>query len=148
MQWQIHIALGKVYQVIGRQPDAMREFQAARALIETLAATIPEEADPEIGEGSPREHYLRAATALIPALRPLTPLQAAKEAAGGLTTREREVAILIARGRSNREIAAALVIGERTVQTHIGNIFAKLGCDSRAQVAAWAVEHGLTRRGE
>lgn len=75
-------------------------------------------------------------------------MQAAREAAGGLTAREREVATLIARGRSNREIAAALVTGERTVQTHIGNIFAKRGCDSRAQVAAWTVAHGLTRRGE
>jgi DNA-binding CsgD family transcriptional regulator len=147
LQWQIHLALGKVYQAAGRQQEAEREFEAARALIEALAAAIPDEPDPEIGAGSPREHYLRAASALIPAPRPLTPLQAAREAAGGLTAREREVAALIARGRSNREIAAALVIGERTVQTHIGNIFAKLGCDSRAQVAAWAVEHGLVRGG-
>ncbi len=148
LQWQIHLALGKVYQATGCQQDAEREFRAARTLIEMLAATIPGDPDPELGEGSPREHYLLAATALVPAPRPRTPLQAAREAAGGLTVREREVAVLIARGRSNREIAAALVIGERTVQTHIGNIFAKLGCDSRAQVAAWTVEHGLTQRGE
>jgi DNA-binding NarL/FixJ family response regulator len=148
LAWQIHLALGKVYQASGRQPEAGREFLAARTLIEALAATIPDDPDPELGEGSPREHYLRTATAMIPVPRPRTPLQAARDAAGGLTAREREVAALIARGHSNRAIAAALVIGERTVQTHIGNIFAKLGCDSRAQVAAWAVEHSLTQRGE
>jgi DNA-binding CsgD family transcriptional regulator len=146
LQWQIRVALGKVYQDAGHQREAAREFQRARALIEALALTVPDEPDPEIGEGSPRAHYLRATLATVPASRPLTALQAAREASGGLTAREREVAALIARGRSNREIAAALVIGERTVQTHIGNIFAKLGCDSRAQVAAWAVEHGLTQR--
>ena len=146
LAWQINLALGKIYQATGRQAEAEREFQAARTLIEALATTVPGDPDLEIGERVPREHYLRAALAMIPAPRPRTPLQAAREASGGLTAREREVAILIARGRSNREIAAALVIGERTVQTHIGNIFAKLGCDSRAQVAAWAVEHGLARR--
>lgn len=145
LQFQCHLALGKTYLVGSRRMEAERELQAARALIEALAATVPEAPDPELGEGSPRGHYLRSAMALIPAPRPRTPLQAAREAAGGLTAREREVAVLVARGRSNREIAAALVIGERTVQTHIGNIFAKLGCDSRTQVAAWAVEHGLTR---
>ncbi len=56
----------------------------------------------------------------------------------GLTRREREVARLLARGCSNREIAEALFIGERTVETHVGNILSKLGCTSRAQVAALA----------
>ncbi len=46
-------------------------------------------------------------------------------------------------GRSNREIADTLVVSERTVTTHIANIFSKLGFNSRAQVAAWAVRKGL-----
>ena len=70
-------------------------------------------------------------------------MRAAKEAAGGLTAREREVAALVARGRSNREIAAALSVGERTVATHVSNILGKLDLTSRAQIAAWAVERGL-----
>ena len=88
-------------------------------------------------------HFLHAATAMLPQLRPLTPRQAAKPASGGLTAREREVALLIAQGKSNRAIAETLVIGSRTVQTHVSNIFAKLGGDSRAQMAAWVAKHGL-----
>jgi DNA-binding NarL/FixJ family response regulator len=73
----------------------------------------------------------------------LTPRQEAKLAAGGLTQREREVAALIARGASNAEIAAGLVVSERTVETHVTNILAKLSFTSRAQIAAWAVANGL-----
>ena len=53
------------------------------------------------------------------------------------------MAALIARGRSNREIAETLVLGERTVETHVSSILAKLDATSRAQIAAWAVERGL-----
>jgi DNA-binding CsgD family transcriptional regulator len=60
-----------------------------------------------------------------------------------LTRREREVAVLIARGYANRQIAAELVIAERTAETHVEHILVKLALVSRAQVAVWAVEHGL-----
>ena len=60
-----------------------------------------------------------------------------------LTPREREVAVLMARGLTNRQIADELVIGERTAEAHVGNILGKLGFTSRAQVAAWAVVQGL-----
>jgi non-specific serine/threonine protein kinase len=60
-----------------------------------------------------------------------------------LTVREIEVARLIARGLSNREIATTLFVSERTAEGHVQNILDKLGFDSRAQIAAWAVEHGL-----
>ncbi len=60
-----------------------------------------------------------------------------------LTRREGEVVALIARGLTNRQIAAALFIAERTVDTHVEHILKKLWLRSRAQVAAWAVEHGL-----
>jgi predicted ATPase/DNA-binding CsgD family transcriptional regulator len=53
-----------------------------------------------------------------------------------LTKREREIAELIAHGLTNRQIAARLVIAERTVDTHVGRILAKLGCARRAQIAA------------
>ena len=56
-----------------------------------------------------------------------------------LTPREREVAELIARGLTNRQIATQLFIAERTVDTHAGRIMAKLGCANRAQVAAIVV---------
>ena len=58
-------------------------------------------------------------------------------AAGGLSAREREVAMRIHRGLSNRDIADELVLSIRTVDTHVQRILAKLGFTSRAQIAAW-----------
>ena len=68
-----------------------------------------------------------------------------KEAVGGLTAREREVVVLIAQGASNREIADALVLSERTVESHVGHILNKLALGKRTQVRKWAVEKGLIR---
>ncbi|MBK9049893.1 MAG: response regulator transcription factor [Chloroflexi bacterium] len=62
----------------------------------------------------------------------------------GLTVREREVASFIAQGRSNGEIAAALVLSKRTVEKHIANILSKLDLTNRAQLVRWAIENGLT----
>jgi DNA-binding NarL/FixJ family response regulator len=61
-----------------------------------------------------------------------------------LTRREREIALLIARGLSNKGIADELVISPATAARHVTNILTKLGFTSRAQVAAWAVDNGLT----
>ncbi|MEU3537160.1 response regulator transcription factor [Streptomyces murinus] len=60
-----------------------------------------------------------------------------------LTDREREVLGLIADGRSNREIARALVLSEKTVKTHVSNILMKLDLADRTQAALWAVRHGV-----
>ena len=61
----------------------------------------------------------------------------------GLSGRELEVLRLVAAGRTNREIAASLVISEHTVARHLQNIFAKLGISSRAAATAFAFEHDL-----
>jgi DNA-binding NarL/FixJ family response regulator len=61
----------------------------------------------------------------------------------GLTFRELEVLRLVATGKSNKEIAAALVISEHTVARHVQNIFNKLGVPSRTAAGAFAFEHGL-----
>jgi DNA-binding NarL/FixJ family response regulator len=53
------------------------------------------------------------------------------------------VAALVARGLSNRAIARELVITEATAERHLGHVYAKLGLASRAQLAVWALEHGL-----
>ncbi|MEU5637813.1 response regulator [Streptomyces rishiriensis] len=62
---------------------------------------------------------------------------------GSLTEREREVLGLIADGRSNREIARALILSEKTVKTHVSNILMKLDLADRTQAALWAVRHGV-----
>ncbi len=62
---------------------------------------------------------------------------------GSLTDREREVLALIADGRSNREIARALVLSEKTVKTHVSNVLMKLDVADRTQAALWAVRHGV-----
>jgi len=89
---------------------------------------------------------------------PLTPTMAAKvvgefarlaraggggDPAEGLTSREHEVLDLVARGRTNKEIAAALHISENTVRNHLRNILEKLHLQNRVQVAAYAAREGL-----
>jgi DNA-binding NarL/FixJ family response regulator len=63
--------------------------------------------------------------------------------AHGLSPRELEVLRLLARGKTNREIAAVLVISEHTVARHVQNIYAKLRVASRAAATAFAFEHSL-----
>lgn len=70
---------------------------------------------------------------------------APREGIGSLTARERDVLGGVARGMSNRAIADALGITERTARTHVSNILAKLGLSSRTQAALLAVQHGLDR---
>ena len=62
---------------------------------------------------------------------------------GGLTAREIQVLVLVATGKTNRAIAAALVISEKTVARHVSNIYDKIAVSSRAAATAYAYEHGL-----
>ncbi|MBB5857799.1 helix-turn-helix transcriptional regulator [Amycolatopsis umgeniensis] len=56
-----------------------------------------------------------------------------------LTKREREIAVLVGEGLSNRDIAAELVISARTVETHVRHLMTKLGAGNRTQIATWVV---------
>ena len=67
---------------------------------------------------------------------------------GDLSDRELDVLRLLARGRSNHEIARGLFISEATVKTHVGRIFSKLGVRDRAQAVVAAYESGLVQAGE
>jgi DNA-binding CsgD family transcriptional regulator len=133
--WRIDASLARVLRGMGRREDAERVLAEARSTLHDLAANID---DPRL-----REAFLREAAAWVPAPPAPTARQAAKQRFAGLTAREREVARLVARGSSNRAIADQLIVGERTVESYVGNILTKLGFNSRTQIAAWVVESGL-----
>ena len=87
--------------------------------------------------------------------RPTGPGRIAREFVGptrprteafGLSPREKEVLLLIAEGRTNREIGERLFISQKTVGVHVGNILSKLGVSGRVEAAAVAIRLGLTDR--
>jgi DNA-binding CsgD family transcriptional regulator len=133
--WQIHARLGWLYKEQKNVEESEREFAGARLVIDRLGANIQEE--------SLRTDFVQAALRRLPTERIPSKRRREAETFGGLTPREREVARLVSQGKSNREIAEGLVLSERTVENHVGNILTKLGFDSRAQIAVWAVEKGL-----
>ncbi len=135
--WRIAVLLGNFNKAQGHHEEAEQSYSAARTLIEELAATIPDE--------SLRDNFMRQATRMLPHTRSPSPARATKQAFGGLSMREREVAVLIAQGKSNREIADLLVLSERTIESHVSSILFKLDYTSRTQIATWAIEKGLTR---
>ncbi len=106
------LALGIVRRRARQKRAAREAIEAALAGFEQLgAATWVEKARAELGSigGRTREE--------------------------GLTSAERRVAALVAEGRTNREVAAALFLGERTVETHLSHVYAKLGIRSRTELA-------------
>jgi DNA-binding NarL/FixJ family response regulator len=107
------VLVGDACRSLGDDDSAALEHEAARAIFERLGAK-PDLA--RLGHPAP---------------------------AHGLSRRELEVLRLVAAGRTNREIAASLVISEHTVARHVQNIFGKLGLSSRAAATAYAFEHGL-----
>lgn len=127
---------------------------AARVLVLTAYAT-DEQIDAVLRagargyllKGAALEEIERAIRAVAEGQTYLDPRVASRvvalSAAPRLSAREREVLRLVAAGRSNKEIAAALTIAERTVKFHVTAIFNKLGAENRAQAVAIAAERGL-----
>jgi non-specific serine/threonine protein kinase len=132
--WRSQIARGKLQHVQRRAQAAQEQYDAARMLIERVAGTL---------DGRDAQQFSARALALVPRVPQPTANQRAKAAHGGLTTREREVAALVAHGKTNREIAHELVLSERTVEKHVENVKHKLGFETRAQVAVWAASQNL-----
>jgi DNA-binding NarL/FixJ family response regulator len=111
--------VGRACRALGDEDSATLEFEAARAAFEQLGAA------PDLAR-------VDAHTA-----------GAAPTDTHGLSPRELEVLRLVAAGKSNKEIAVALVVSEHTVARHVQNIFTKLRVSSRTAAAAFAFEHEL-----
>ncbi|BCX04973.1 MAG: hypothetical protein KatS3mg053_2911 [Candidatus Roseilinea sp.] len=136
LEWRLGVSLGKALLAEGKRDDAATAFANARRLAETLAGNLDDDAL--------RGGLLKTATVSMSRVVLDSPRRKAKAQYDGLTRREREVAGHVAHGRSNREIAEAMVVSERTVETHVANILSKLGFASRAQIAVWASDKFLS----
>jgi DNA-binding NarL/FixJ family response regulator len=99
------------------------------------------------GEGLVAPNVTRRLIAEFARLSP-TPPRPDDGPLSGLTDREREILLLVAKGLSNAEIAETLVVSASTVKTHVGNLLAKLGCRDRVQAVVLAYEHGAVRPGQ
>jgi DNA-binding CsgD family transcriptional regulator len=110
------LGLGRAFRALGDEQSALTEFAAAQHSFDALGASPA--ARQAAGEATP-------------------------SAPRGLTAREIEVLRLVASGRSNQQIAAALVVSDKTIARHLSNIFTKLGVSSRTAAAAFAFEQGL-----
>ena len=120
----------------GERLEARQAFDRASAIADELAQQ-------DRGRGAARRSSCHGVTAVVPPTRTPSAAQIAKAEADGLTRRERDVARLVALGKANKVIAHDLGIGERTVEGYVASALAKLGFDSRARLAAWAVTKGL-----
>jgi tetratricopeptide (TPR) repeat protein len=133
--WRICVALGKLYRATARSAQAEEAIALARTTIQELANTIENE--------TRRTTFVQQSLAYLPSPPRPSPRQVAKQAYGGLTAREREVAVLIAQGKSSRAIADELILSERTIEKYVERIMFRLGFTSRVQIATWVVEKGL-----
>jgi DNA-binding NarL/FixJ family response regulator len=152
-------ALGVMAAALGDHDAADRHLAAAVAMEERIASppfvahALLAHARALLARGGAgdrrRAHHLADRAAEIARRLGMPPVRAAATAVadaasgvrggvGALTAREREIALLVADGLANRAIAERLVLSERTVETHVRHVLAKLGLRNRTQVAAWA----------
>jgi predicted ATPase/DNA-binding CsgD family transcriptional regulator len=152
------VGLASVAVGAGEAGRAARLFAAAEAQLQALGTTVwpSNRADYERIRARLRASLDDAALAAARTEGRALPFEQALEEAlaatgpgpppherGPLSAREREVAALLARGLTNRQIADELVVARSTVDRHVVNILRKLGLANRTRVATWATEHGL-----
>lgn len=126
--WMLLVDLARVRARLGDGEAARAAAAEARGIIEQIATRIPDD--------DLRQQYRQKSAAMLARAG----FESRPAPSGDpLTRREREIARLVARGLSNRQIADELFISERTVETHVGNILAKLDLNSRTQIAAWVL---------
>ena len=116
---RVRVLVGLACRALGDEDSAVLELDAARSVFEELGA-MPD---------------LTRVSSLTPS--------AVRSDTHGLSERELEVLRLVAAGKTNREIASALVVSQHTVARHVQNIFGKLGVSSRTAATAFAFEHEL-----
>ena len=127
----------------GGDPGDPRRRQRLRA--EGHRPRVPARRDPHRARGHRRHRRVGDARAVRALRRPSPRTPAVPEAFGTLTTRERDIFQLAARGLSNSEIAQREFLSEATVKTHISRILAKLSLRDRVQLVVYAYEHGAHR---
>jgi DNA-binding CsgD family transcriptional regulator len=135
--WRVCVTLGQLYRTTARSAQSEEAFELARTIVGELASTVEDE--------TLRSAFLQNALVQLPSPPQPSPRQVAKQAYGGLTAREREVAVLIAQGKSSRAIADELILSERTIEKYVERIMFRLGFTSRVQIATWVVEKGLLK---
>jgi DNA-binding NarL/FixJ family response regulator len=135
-EWRARATYARLLRMRSRRDEAQVQVHLARTLVDDLAPVIPDE--------NVRTIFLDRAFKQIPHTGIASDRRSEKDAFGGLTGREREVAGLIGQGLSNRAIAERLVVSERTVETYVSSILAKLAFAARTQIAAWAATRHLT----
>jgi len=148
----VRLAEGRAREALPLLRESCRAWQDLEAPYETARARVLlAQAHRDLGDVETTRWEFDAAVAVFtrlgadPDLRGLAPPPPVPPA--GLTPREVEVLCCLAAGRSNREIAAALVISDKTVARHLANIFTKLDVSTRTAAAAYAFAHGLVSPG-
>ncbi|MBV8355240.1 MAG: response regulator transcription factor [Candidatus Eremiobacteraeota bacterium] len=137
-------ARGYALRALGRRSGSGLLGQAAEQLRELGADFFASLANAFAGAPSPQDANLLAGLAAQPRvsmMAPATRQRPARRSISVPTPREREVANLVSEGRTNREIAHALFLSERTVEVHVANLFSKVDVSSRAQLTRWVLEN-------
>jgi DNA-binding CsgD family transcriptional regulator len=123
-------------------PPTQMEFDHYMNLTRTALSGVELQAEQALGSAMTLKQAVDYALNLpFPTELPTSSIQDQNE----LTKRERQVAALIARGKTNNDIAEELVLSKRTVEKHAANILSKLGLTNRSQIVRWALEHGLAK---
>jgi non-specific serine/threonine protein kinase len=113
------------------------EYEHYLGLVRGRLSEAEFQSEQELGSKLTLEQAVEYAQGLP--LKPV-PTAAVHQKPDGLTAREREVAALIAQGKTNGQIATELVVSKRTVEKHIANILSKLGFSARTQIVRWAIQ--------
>jgi DNA-binding CsgD family transcriptional regulator len=136
--WRILFARARLARAQGEDEQAEAYFESGNSLLDSLFKDL------NVVDSS-LPNYLREGAERLKRSGKNSARALVRDRFDGLTPRERDIAALIAQGKSNKEIAEALTLSSRTVEAHISRVLSKLNFSSRSQIAVWAVEKGLLK---